>query len=542
MELSEKEQEDFIICPNCSYMVPRTPVCIRCGFKLPSLNSVVIHEKFTPQKDVRDSVHPTEKSGFKSYNLANYIIWRSKLIWLLDEGRVSEEVFKRIYSDYTSKINEIITKRGKLTGIVEKSEVLSKLKEAKNRLDELRIRHELGEIPDREYLSEYTNVKAELSALESEATKIEFQYRYLQNIIGKLFGRDLSKIKEQIERCYLRLPSLIQEKKILDRETAKTMKNDLDLVLRILKSVDYNNEIQALTQKERHVESKEEDLFDEELLLKKVTDVVKGHDDEIRRIIRAIKLRDNVLIIGRHAEGKTELLLQLHKCLGGIYFHCHEEVSEREIIAGFNPSAFVGKNPIHKGCLMRIVDGDIKGFPIAFIDEIMKLRPRTQIILFEAMNNKRFCNPVDGKIYYLPPEFSVVSSSNIDSIVQETPDIAFLDRFGKIVMWQDTPDHAVHEILKPYNLPNKVEGFLIWIRHQVNGMRYLVPVSIRNLQKFAQEYNRYRKIYQSPEELKKLAVDRLLKVKVLNLFGLKEFDEVVNKIERYVTENFWDVL
>jgi len=192
--------------------------------------------------------------------------------------------------------------------------------------------------------------------------------------------------------------------------------------------------------------------------------------------------------------------------------------------------------------LMRIASGDIRGFPIALIDEIMKLRPRTQIILFEAMNNKRFYNPVDGKTYYLPPEFSIVSSSNIESIVQETPDIAFLDRFGKIVMWQDTPDYAVREILKPYNLPNKVEDFLIWVRHQVNGMRYLVPVIIRDLRKFAQEYNRYRKIYQSPKELKKLVVDRLIKVKVLNVFGLKEFDEAVNKIEQYIRENFWDVL
>ncbi|RJS67716.1 hypothetical protein CW680_02155, partial [Candidatus Bathyarchaeota archaeon] len=300
--------------------------------------------------------------------------------------------------------------------------------------------------------------------------------------------------------------------------------------------------LEAASTLERIPSYPEEDFFDEELIFKRVTSVVKGHDDEIRRIIRAIKMRDNVLIIGRHAEGKTELLLQLHKCLGGIYFHCHEEVSERELIAGFNPSAFVGVNPVHMGCLMQIVSGEVKGLPIAFIDEIMKLRPKTQIILFEAMNNKRFLNPVDGKTYYLPPEFSVVSSSNIESVVQETPDIAFLDRFGKIIMWKDTPDDAIREILKPYGLPSRVVDLILWVRRQVAGMRYLVPVSIRNLQKFALEYDRYRSTYRNPEELKKLIIDRLLKVRVLNIFGLREFEEAKKKIEQYIGERLGGVV
>jgi len=185
---------------------------------------------------------------------------------------------------------------------------------------------------------------------------------------------------------------------------------------------------------------------------------------------------------------------------------------------------------------MQIVSGEVKGLPIAFIDEIMKLRPRTQIILFEAMNNKRFINPIDGKTYYLPPEFSVVSSSNLESVVQETPDIAFLDRFGKIIIWKETPDDAIRKILSPYKIPREVIDLMLWVRHQVSGMRYLVPVSIRNIQKFAQEYSYYRKIYRNPKELMKLVVDRLLKIRVLNVFGLREFEEAKNKIRQYIEE------
>ena len=76
---------------------------------------------------------------------------------------------------------------------------------------------------------------------------------------------------------------------------------------------------------------------------------VKGHDDEIRRLLRAVRMKDNVLLLGPHGEGKTEIMLQLQRIMGGVYLHCSEEVTERELVAGFNPSAFVGKDPVHNG-------------------------------------------------------------------------------------------------------------------------------------------------------------------------------------------------
>ena len=547
MELIRKGQENFVVCPSCGYRVPRTPVCIRCGFdlsnsKLTSKPPPVPHAASTPSEAGTEK-RPESNVG----RLLNYVIWRAKIVWLLLEGKVSKEIFEKIYRDYTSKINSLLASEGGLTNLMDAFSVVSRLREAKRNLDELMVRHRIGEVSDREYISNYTALMSELSVLEREAVKAEFQYNHLKRVVGEFLGDRYSSLKEQIEKCYERLPRMIEEQNIIDAEIAETVKRDLELIMQVLETLSHEQSgglagLEAASTLERVPGYPEEDFFDEELIFKRVTSVVKGHDDEIRRIIRAIKMRDNVLIIGRHAEGKTELLLQLHKCLGGIYFHCHEEVSERELIAGFNPSAFVGVNPVHMGCLMQIVSGEVKGLPIAFIDEIMKLRPKTQIILFEAMNNKRFLNPVDGKTYYLPPEFSVVSSSNIESVVQETPDIAFLDRFGKIIMWKDTPDDAIREILKPYGLPSRVVDLILWVRRQVAGMRYLVPVSIRNLQKFALEYDRYRSTYRNPEELKKLIIDRLLKVRVLNIFGLREFEEAKKKIEQYIGERLGGVV
>ncbi|MFQ6052661.1 MAG: hypothetical protein ACE5OO_00315, partial [Candidatus Bathyarchaeia archaeon] len=127
-------------------------------------------------------------------------------------------------------------------------------------------------------------------------------------------------------------------------------------------------------------------------------------------------------------------------------------------------------------------------------------------------------------------------ASNLESVTQETPDAAFLDRFGKIILWGTTPDEAIRELLEPYGLPEKVVDFLIWTKREVGRMRYLVPISVRNLIKFAQEHNRYREVYEDREELLKLAVDRMLKMRVVNVFGLREYEEAKAKIERYQWE------
>jgi 23S rRNA G2069 N7-methylase RlmK/C1962 C5-methylase RlmI len=64
-------------------------------------------------------------------------------------------------------------------------------------------------------------------------------------------------------------------------------------------------------------------------------------------------------------------------------------------------------------------------------------------------------------------------------------------------------------------------------------MSYLSPVSVRNLLKFAKEYNAYRALYQEEAQLKQLAVDRLLRMRVFNEFSREEYVEAHRKIMEY---------
>jgi hypothetical protein len=152
------------------------------------------------------------------------------------------------------------------------------------------------------------------------------------------------------------------------------------------------------------------------------------------------------------------------------------------------------------------------------------------------MNNKSFTNPVDGKQIKLPDGFCVVAASDLDRVSQDTPDQGLLDRFGKTIMWGRTPMESIQGLVARHALPAHVFDFITWVKLEVDKMSYMTPVSVRNLIKFAKEYHTYRDLYQSPDEVKQLAVDRLLKMRVLNQFGVEEYEEARRRVMEYTWE------
>ena len=152
------------------------------------------------------------------------------------------------------------------------------------------------------------------------------------------------------------------------------------------------------------------------------------------------------------------------------------------------------------------------------------------------MDNKSFTNPVDGKRVKLPDGFCVVAASDLDLVAQDTPDQGLLDRFGKTIMWSRTPIESIQGLLARHALPAHIFDFITWVKLETDKMRYMTPVNVRNLVKFAKEYHAYRDHYQSQEEVKKLAVDRLLKMRVLNQFGVEEYEEARSRVMEYTWE------
>jgi len=516
--------DDHLTCPSCNAVVPWSHACINCGHELPPKQHMedpfdVLKESLRDEENKEKAAEeleavlpepgPGEEPGGR---LAQHLLRRQKIMEMADRGEISHDVFSELYTEIMDKTEGLMDQ---YTDIGEKvNEAAEILVETRNLVEQKQGQRERGEISGEEYAEELDR---------------------LRNVIDK--------IQDSIMRLRARRDALASDS--VPRSMQEKVYGDLCQMVEILDSnVDweyvheepvYEAAEEPEDEHEKPVEQEEARAEDDDTF-EELVKHVKGHDGEIRRLLRAVRMKDNVLLLGPHGEGKTETLLQLQRIMGGVYLHCSEEVTERELVAGFNPSAFVGKDPVHDGVLMQIVLNEEKDAPIAYIDAVTKLRPKTQVTLFEAMNSKTFTNPVDGRRYSLPDGFCVVAASDLERVAQDTPDQGLLDRFGKTMMWGRTPIESIQGLVARHALPAHIFDFIVWVKLEVDKMRYLTPVSVRNLTKFAKEYHAYRDLYQSQDEVKQLAVDRLLKMRVLNQFGVEEYEEARRRVMEYTWE------
>jgi len=475
--------------------------------------------------------------------LAQHLLRRIKILIMADAGEISHEVFSKLYTEIMEKTEELMDQ---YTDIGEKAnEAAEILAETRNLVEQKQGQLERGEISGEEYAEELDRLRNVIDKIQDSIMRLRVQRDGLG--LGGDTGEDAAKLKElQRKLHHYRgyLPVMVTSDSV-PKFMEETVYGDLCQMVEIMDSNvewEYVHE-EPIYEVEEWPEGEHEEPVEQEVAraedddtFKELVKHVKGHDDEIRRLLRAIRMKDNVLLLGPHGEGKTETMLQLQRIMGGVYLHCSEEVTERELVAGFNPSAFVGKDPVHNGVLMQIMLNEGEDAPMVYIDAVTKLRPKTQVILFEAMNNKTFTNPVYRKRYTLPDGFCVVAASDLDRVAQDTPDQGLLDRFGKTIMWGRTSIESIQGLVARHALPAYIFDFIVWVKLEVDRMSYMTPVSVRNLVKFAKEYHAYRDLYQSKGEVRQLAVDRLLKMRVLNQFGVEEYEEARRRVMEYTWE------
>ena len=537
-----------LTCPNCNAVVPWSKACINCGHELPDPPT---QDPFQHLKETLKTEQNKEKAAQELQatlpatgeephgRLARHMHQRVRILDMADRGEITHQVFTQLY---TETMENTETLMDQYTGNGEKvNEAAEILSETRNLAEQKQLQRERDEITDQEYTEELDRLRNVIDKIQKNITRLREQRDQLG--IGGQTQQDKAKLKHLQKRLHHYrgyLPLMVASDSI-PKTMQETVYEDLCQMVEIMDSSvewEYTHDEPIYETEPEHETpepKKQETTHERDDTFNELVRHIKGHDDEIRRLLRAIRMNDNALLLGPHGEGKTETLLQLQRVIGGVYLHCSTEVTERELVTGFNPSAFVGENPVHNGLLMQIAQNPEQP-PIAYIDAVTNLRPRTQAALYEAMSNKSFTNPVDGKRVNLPEAFCVVAAGDLDPVAQETPDQGLLDRFGKTIMWGRTPMESIHGLVARHALPAHLFDFITWIKLEVDNMNYMTPVSVRNLIKFAKEYHTYRDHYQSQDEVKQLAVDRLLKMRVLNRFGVEEYEEARRRVMEYTWE------
>lgn len=183
--------------------------------------------------------------------------------------------------------------------------------------------------------------------------------------------------------------------------------------------------------------------------LKSISNVVKGHEGNIKLLFASFLSNGHVLLEGLPGMGKTTLSLAFARLLG-LEFKRIQGTSDMlpaDITGTFIPQGKDGKMIFLKGPVFS---------DILLVDEINRMNPRTQSALLEAMEEGHVT--VEGHTYALSPLFFVIATQNpVESYGTFPLPASQLDRFMLRIQIDRVPEEIERQILKEGDLRARIK-------------------------------------------------------------------------------------
>lgn len=234
------EKPERIVCPNCGQLTVIGEYCMFCGAELPKKieeevekTSIEKEEEAKEEEIEKEEITkapppliPTEVAPPEEIDIQKLIDqlalihnWRLKLIDLFLNKESRPDIFLELFDEYQTKLEKLEERR-----IKELKNVEEELKNLTMKLDELKIRHEVGEIKDRDYIT----IKLEL---DREVSRLKPRRSILQNPF-KMKLADIPQFEasflEKIEKFQKDAPALGLEKQKINKilkELNETLEN-----------------------------------------------------------------------------------------------------------------------------------------------------------------------------------------------------------------------------------------------------------------------------------------------------------------------------
>lgn len=192
-----------VVCPHCGRETYKAQFCRFCGKPLTAEEKpeeqVVSEIEEQAERIKQVSAEEVEKKPQEISEerkiveqLANYLNWRHKLIELFLKGEASADVFLDLYKEYQGKIESINSRRLELISSLE-----NRLSELTTRLEQLKVRHEIGEIPDKQYITEKLSIDREISKIRPRIDVLRSFFNVKLMEIPSYEGR-LKSLRDQI--------------------------------------------------------------------------------------------------------------------------------------------------------------------------------------------------------------------------------------------------------------------------------------------------------------------------------------------------------
>ncbi|MEI3608592.1 AAA family ATPase [Pseudogracilibacillus sp. SO10305] len=157
------------------------------------------------------------------------------------------------------------------------------------------------------------------------------------------------------------------------------------------------------------------------LILQEVGKVVKGKEQQLKKVLMTILAEGHILLEDVPGVGKTTIALAFSKVLGTDFNRIQftPDVVPSDIIGFTLYDRAQEKFVFQEGAIMS---------NLILADEINRTSSRTQAALLEAMEEKKVT--IDGKTYQLPKPFNVIATQNpLGSFGTQALPQSQLDRF-----------------------------------------------------------------------------------------------------------------
>ncbi|MEM2915667.1 MAG: hypothetical protein QXH91_09775, partial [Candidatus Bathyarchaeia archaeon] len=238
--------EPRIRCQRCGRLAPAMKYCIYCGVKMPE----VMPPTKLPQASTLPPMPPTipqpprsppvvtahatsviakdEISGLMS-GIETFYERKIALLALFQSGEVSESVFRKLYFEYDGKLASFLKAREtKIEELKDKLEEKNKrFSEISMKLEELEVRHKVGEVDAALYTQQADSLRAEERDLIESSKTLKTNISTLEKMFSGKTPTQIRDFENRLRDCLSNLEKLMSEGKVTE-ETLKAVKPDIE--------------------------------------------------------------------------------------------------------------------------------------------------------------------------------------------------------------------------------------------------------------------------------------------------------------------------